>query len=109
MGLSFMCLERIKMSASNDNQFKWKHFSREIILWAVRWYCQFALSYRDLVIIIEERGIFVSHTTIMRWIHEYVVEFKKRLKRFLEISNDSYRIDETSIKVKGRCTIFTEQ
>ena len=85
-----------------DNQFKWKHFSQEIILWAVRWYCQFALSYRDLVIIMAERGIFASHTTIMRWVHQYAVELKKRLKKFLKMSNDSYRIDETSIKVKGR-------
>jgi transposase-like protein len=90
------------MPASNDNQFKWKHFSREIILCAVRWYCQFALSYRDLVIIMEERGIPVSHTTIMRWVHQYAVEIKKRLKKFLKMSNDSYRVDETYIKVKGR-------
>jgi IS6 family transposase len=90
------------MSEYNDNHFKWKHFSAEIILWAVRWYCQFALSYRDLVIIMEERGIFVSHTTIMRWVHKYAIEIKKRLKKFLKISSDSYRVDETYIKVKGK-------
>src|ERR1044071_9502968 len=73
-----------------------------IILWAVRWYCQFALSYRNLVIIMEERGIHVSHTTIMRWVHKYAVEMKKRLKKFLKMTNDSYRVDETYIKVKGK-------
>src|SRR6202012_2882012 len=90
------------MSESNDNHFKWKHFSGEIILWAVRWYCQFALSYRDLVIIMEERGISISHTTIMRWVHKYAIEIKKRLQKFLKMSNDSYRVDETYIKVKGK-------
>ena len=29
---------------TKDNPFKWKQFSYEIILWSVRWYCQFALT-----------------------------------------------------------------
>ncbi|MCP5490619.1 MAG: IS6 family transposase [Chlamydiales bacterium] len=85
-----------------DNPFKWKHFSGEIILWGMRWYCQFPLTYRDLVMIFQERGLSVCHTTIMRWIHQYAVEFKKRLKKFLKPSNDSYRVDETYIKIKGK-------
>lgn len=86
---------------TGDNPFKWKQFSHDIILWSVRWYCQFALTYRDLVMMMEERGLSASHTTIMRWFHQYATEIKKRLKKFLKTSNDSYRIDETYIKVKG--------
>jgi transposase-like protein len=86
---------------TDDNPFKGKQFSHDIILWSVRWYCQFALTYRDLVMIMEERGLSASHTTIMRWVHQYATEIKKRLKKFLKTSNDSYRIDETYIKVKG--------
>ena len=89
-------------SEIHDDPFKWKHFSEEIILWTVRWYCEFALTYRDLVIMMAERGHSACHTTIMRWVHQYAVEFKKRLKKFLKMSNDSYRIDETYIKVKGK-------
>ena len=37
----------------------------------------------------------------MRWVRQYTKEFKERLKKFLKMSNDSYRIDETYIKVKG--------
>ena len=51
-----------KVTKIEANAFKWKHFSYEIILWAVRWYCQFALSYRDLVLMMEERGLSASHT-----------------------------------------------
>ena len=51
---------------TEDNLFKWKQFTCEIILWSVRWYCQFALTYRDLVMMMEERGLSASHTTIMR-------------------------------------------
>ena len=86
---------------SSNNPFKWKHFSNEIILWAVRWYSQFALTYRDLVIMMAERGLSACHTTMMRWVHQYAGEFKKRLKKFLKMSNDSYRVDETYIKIKG--------
>jgi len=82
--------------------FKWKHFSHEIILWAVRWYCQFALSYRDLVWMLEERGLSISHTTMMRWVHEYAPKLEKRVKRFLKSTNDSWRVDETYIKIKGK-------
>lgn len=30
------------------SDFKWRHFQGEIILWAVRWYCRYGVSYRDL-------------------------------------------------------------
>ena len=46
--------------------FKWKHFEGEVILWAVRWYCQFPISYRDLVKMSLGRGLSVAHTTMMR-------------------------------------------
>ena len=48
-----------------------------------------------------ERGLIVSHTTIMRWVHQYALVFRKRLKKYLKMSNDSYRVDKTYIKVKG--------
>jgi transposase-like protein len=43
---------------SASNLFKWKHFNAEIILLTVRWYHQYRLSYRDLVEMMSERGIF---------------------------------------------------
>ncbi len=87
---------------AGSDAFKWKHFSHEIILWAVRWYCQFALSYRDLVLMMEERGLSASHTTLMRWVHQYAPEIEKRVKRHLKVTNDSWKVDETYIKIKGQ-------
>jgi transposase-like protein len=40
------------------------------------------LSYRDLVAMMAERGISVSHTTIHRWVIRYVPEFEKRWNRY---------------------------
>ena len=37
--------------------FSGRHFPREIILWAVRWYCRYGVSYRDLEEMMTERGV----------------------------------------------------
>ncbi|MHC2295870.1 transposase-like protein [Rhizobium mongolense] len=50
------------------NNFKWRHFQGEIILWAVRWYCRYGVSYRDLEQMMGERGVPVDHSTIYRWV-----------------------------------------
>ncbi|PEV94654.1 IS6 family transposase, partial [Bacillus cereus] len=41
-------------------------------------------------------------TTIMRWVHQYSPELDKRIRRHLKKTNDSWRVDETYIKVKGQ-------
>jgi transposase, IS6 family len=46
--------------------FKWRHYESEIILLCVRWYLRYALSYRDLEEMMNERDLSVDHTTIYR-------------------------------------------
>ena len=84
-----------------NNSFKWKHFKTEIILLNIRWYLKYALSFRDLVEMMSERGLFLAHTTIMRWVHEYAPEINKKIRKYLKPSNDSWRVDETYVKIKG--------
>jgi len=50
-------------------------FDAEIIELCFRWYITYRLSYRDLVAMMAERGIAVSHTTVHRWVIRYVPEF----------------------------------
>jgi transposase, IS6 family len=83
------------------NPFKWKHYEEEIILLNVRWYSKYALSYRNLEEMMGERGVEVDHTTIMRWVHQYSPEIEKKVRRYLKPTNDSWRMDETYIKVKS--------
>src|SRR4028119_88345 len=87
---------------STPSLFKWRHFLPEIILLNVRWYCRYALSYRDLEEMRAERGIEVDHSTINRWVLKYAPELDKRIRPHLRSTNDSWRVDETYIKVKGR-------
>ena len=49
----------------------------------------------------EERSLSASHTTLMRWVHEYAPELEKRAKRHLRMTNDSWKVDETYVKIKG--------
>src|SRR5271163_4449198 len=64
--------------------------------------CRFRLNYRDLVAMMAERGIVVSHPTILRWVSRYVPEFEKRWNRFARPVNTSWRVDETYIPVRGK-------
>ena len=80
--------------------FKWHHFQAEILLLCVRWYLQYPQSNRDLKEMMLERGLHVDHTTIYRCVHHYAPELEKRCRPDLKVTNDSWRVDETYIKVK---------
>jgi len=49
----------------------------------------------------QERGVEVDHTTIYRWVQTYSPELDKRCCPSLKTTTDSWRVDETYIKVKG--------
>ena len=44
--------------------FAGRHFSRDVIIRCVRWHLRYKLSFRDLVEMMDERGLRLSHTTI---------------------------------------------
>jgi transposase-like protein len=89
-----------------SNSFKWKHYEGEIILLNVRWYLKCLLSYKNLKEMMAEREVKVDHTTIMRWVHQYSPEIEKKIRRHLRPTSDSWKVDETYIKVKGKWKYF---
>jgi len=80
----------------------------EIILWAVRWYCKYGVSDRDLEEMMEERGVDLDHTTLYRWVQHYAPEIEKRLRwawrRLAWMGR--WHVDETYIKVHGRGYLY---
>jgi transposase-like protein len=82
--------------------FKGRHFDGKIIILYVSWCASFKLSLRDLVIMMADRGIRLTHTTILRWVQRYLPEFEKRWSRYARPVGGSWRMDETYIKVGGR-------
>jgi transposase, IS6 family len=87
---------------AQTNLFKWRHYESDIILLCVRWYLRYALSYRDLEEMMNERGLALDHTTIYRWVQAYAQELEKRIRPHLRPTTDSYRVDETYVKIKGK-------
>ena len=82
--------------------FKWRQFEPEVILLAVGWYLRFSLSYRDVEELLAERGLSVDHVTVWRWVQRYAPELDRRLRKRLRATNDSWRVDETYVRVKGK-------
>ena len=82
--------------------FKWRRFEPEVILLAIGWYLRFSLSYRDVEELLAERGLLVDHVIVWRWVQSYAPELERRLRRRLKPTNDSWRVDETYIRVKGK-------
>src|SRR3982751_2088711 len=80
---------------ARGKEFKGRQFTAEVILWAVRWYLMFPISYRDLELMLQDRGVEVDHTTLFRWIQAYAPELEKRIRPRLHRSNGSWRVDET--------------
>src|SRR5207248_11291683 len=58
------------------------------------------LRYRDLEEMMRERGLHVDHTTIYRCVQRYAPELDKRCRSHLKATNDSWRVDETYVKVR---------
>ena len=71
------------------NEFRGRHFTADVILWAVRWYLQFPISYRDLERMLADRGVSVDQTTVARWTQRYAPEIEKRVRPHLRMTNGS--------------------
>ena len=82
--------------------FKGRHFLKDIILMAIRWYIAYALSYRDIEELMQERGIHVDHATVNRWVVEYSPQLSNEFRNKKKPVGGSWRMDETNVKVKGK-------
>jgi transposase-like protein len=85
-----------------DELFKGRHFEQETIILCVRWYLRYKLSSRDLVEIMAERGLTMSHTTILLSVQRFVPEFEKHWNRYAAGVCCAWRVDETYVKVNGQ-------
>ncbi len=93
---------RMTKPIARDPIYRRRVFDAEIIELCVRWYISYRLSYRDLVAMMAERGLQVSHTTILRWVIRYVPEFEKRWNRYARRIGSSWRVDETCLCIRGK-------
>ena len=85
----------------SDRLYGGRHFPQNIIILCVRWYVTYRLSYRDFVETMAEPGVYLAHSTILRWVLRYVPEFVKRWDRHRRPVGCSWQADETYIQIKG--------
>lgn len=82
--------------------FKHHRYPKAIILQAVYLKLRFTLSYRDIEELLQSRGIYVDHSTIQRWVFKFSPEIEKNMHKRKFKVGDSWRMDETYIKVGGK-------
>jgi len=86
---------------ARDPIYRRRRFEAELIELCVRWYITYRLSYRDLVAMVAERGVVVAYhdhamgPAVRAGIRESGLDIARRV-------NPSWRVDETSIPVRGR-------
>src|ERR1700747_3721791 len=81
-------------------EFKGSHFEREVILWGVRWYVAYPISYRQLEEMMEERGAEVDHATLNRWGLKYVPQLEAVFRARERPVGTSWRLDETYVRIE---------
>ena len=83
---------------------KGMRFPKEIVLVCIRWYAAYALSYRNLEEMMEERGVSVDHSTVNRWAIRFLPLLEKVFRKIKRPVGGSWRMDETYVKVCGQWT-----
>src|ERR1700736_4205315 len=72
--------------------------------WTTHTWCEWraasAVAFTDIPL--AERGLHADHVTVWRWVQRYAPEKERRLRSRLRPTNDSWRVDETYIRVKGK-------
>jgi putative transposase len=82
--------------------FKHLRYPKSIILQAVYFKLRFTLSYRDVEELMSIRGVTVDHSTIQRWVYKFTPMIEANMHRRKRQVSDSWRMDETYIKVGGK-------
>ncbi|NQY11174.1 MAG: IS6 family transposase [Flavobacteriales bacterium] len=82
--------------------YKGHRYPRVIIQQAVYFKLRFSLSYRDVEELMQIRGVEVDHSTIQRWVYKFTPEIEKNMNKRKYQTGDSWRMDETYIKVAGQ-------
>ncbi len=83
-------------------KMKGMRFPKEIILLCIRWYVAYPLSYRNLEEMMQERGLYVDHSSVSCWAIKFLLMLEKVFRKYKRAVGTSWRMNETYIKVNGQ-------
>ncbi len=86
--------------------FSGLHYPSEIIMMALRYYLAYKLSYREIEEIFAERNIDFDHSTLNRWVVTFAPQLEANFRKRKRKVANSWRMDETYIKVKGKWVYY---
>jgi len=78
------------------------HYPLEVMMTCVRWYVAYPLSLRHVEEMMQERGVFVDHTTVHRWAIKMLPVLATVFRKRKRSVGSRWRMDETYIKVAGQ-------
>ena len=76
-------------------------FPAGIISHAVWLYHVFSLSFRNIELLLAERGVVVSYETVRRWCKKFGQTFANRMRRRRPRPGDKWYLDEVFIRIQG--------
>jgi putative transposase len=86
-------------SASAFSGYRWP---RDVILTAVRWYLAYPLSSRQVLELLAERGIDVSHRTVLDWVQAFGPQLGAEVRRRRRPVGGRWFVDEVFLSRKGQ-------
>lgn len=63
---------------------------------------RYALSYKDLEDMMSMSGTSIDHATLQRWVFRFSILIEKHVRKFKNKVSDSWRMDETYIRLNGK-------
>ena len=83
-------------------KYKGYRFPVEIISSAIWCYYRLTASYRDIEILLMQRGIKVSYETVRTWVKEFGNAYANQLKKRQARRGDKWHLDEQCIVINGK-------
>ena len=93
---------RRTFTEATTSAFSGYRWPSDIILTAVRWYLAYPLSSRQVLELLAERGIDVSHRTILDWVQAFGPQLAAEVRRGRRMIGSRWFVDEVFLFRKGQ-------
>jgi transposase-like protein len=93
---------RRTFTAATTSAFSGYRWPSDVILTAVRWYLAYPLSSRQVLELLAERGIDVSHRTILDWVQAFGPQLAAEVRRRRHPVGRCWFVDEVFLFRKGQ-------
>ncbi|MSQ56960.1 MAG: IS6 family transposase, partial [Limnohabitans sp.] len=91
------------MSTISPISYKRHRYPAAIISQCVWLYFRFALSFRDVELMMAERGVVVTYESIRSWCEKFGRQYARRIRRERGPMGDIWHMDEVYLKINGEC------